>query len=164
MLLSHCLRVFQCRPVFDFLALRAFACMRVNSRVGEEKLLLPGATQLRSTCSSSAWEQHDELPFLPESKTSRELLLLQHVDNPAFRALLSGKIDGQDDTLFCGATVDGIVGVWRLQQAKPLILIRCELLTAFPLRAYPGIARSIASGNTSSHKAEGASVCFLQGT
>lgn len=93
--------------------------------VGEEKLLLPGATRLRSACSSSAWEQHDELPSLPESETSRDLLLLEHVDSPIFRAHLSGKTDGQEDTLFCGATVDGIVGVWRMQQAKPLILLRC---------------------------------------
>ncbi|KAL8429432.1 hypothetical protein ACSSS7_006618 [Eimeria intestinalis] len=103
----------------------------------EEKLLLPGAAQLRSIRKSAAWEETEELPSLPETGIPRELHLLQNVCLTA--ASEHEGTESKGERLLCAAVTDGTLGVWKMLQPKPLMLIHCgsgrQLRSVCPLES-----------------------------
>ncbi|KAL8455422.1 hypothetical protein Emag_000806 [Eimeria magna] len=89
----------------------------------EEKLLLPGAAQLRSICKSAAWEETEEISSLPGTSIPREFHLLQNVRlTPASERQ---ETESKMERLLCAAATDGTLGVWKMRQPEPLMLVHC---------------------------------------
>ncbi|CDJ36179.1 uncharacterized protein EMH_0009480 [Eimeria mitis] len=92
--------------------------------VGEDKLLLPGASQLRSSCKANAWEEAKEAPALTEADTPSHLVFLQHCGSTVGIKVLDGAVDANGEALVCGVATSGAICIWRMQQKEPLVTIR----------------------------------------
>ncbi|CDI73926.1 hypothetical protein, conserved [Eimeria praecox] len=111
--------------------------------VGEEKLLLPGGPQLRCVCKASAWEEAKEAPALTDTGAPSHLVLLQHCGSTVGTKALNISVDADGEPLVCAVSTTGRIGIWRMQQKEPLVMIQgggdaqlrsiCWLATNSPL-------------------------------
>ncbi|KAL8428949.1 hypothetical protein Efla_000989 [Eimeria flavescens] len=93
----------------------------------EETLLLPGAARLRCIRKLNAWKETQEAPLLPTTGAPREFHMLQIISLAPPSE--EGEPGRRKEAFICGVTTDGAVGVWKLQQTKPLIWVQCEFFT-----------------------------------
>lgn len=115
-----------------FLGLPRLCVFTSALRAGEDKLLLPGTSQLRCISSRTGWGESEELPSLPGGAgLARELLLLQSIGCDVATAAPHQRKDANEGVLIGGVATDGTVGVWRMQQAEPLMLLPCQLDVPF---------------------------------
>lgn len=94
-------------------------------RASEGKLLLPGASRLRSVSESSSWVEVEELPSLPERGLPNELVWL-HAAGSAPAALQQQQQQGE--AVVCGVARDGALGIWLTNQTDPLLLLHCACM------------------------------------
>lgn len=96
----------------------------VDNRIGEEKLLLPGAPQLRSSCKANAWEEAKEVPALREADAPSHLALLQHCGSVVGEKALDVSGESGGAPVVCGVSAIGELSIWRMQQKRPLVMIQ----------------------------------------